>query len=186
MSQTIRKDAFKKIASILAGCEFIRCYKADDMSDDSGEVTAEEMIAAGRAYEFQRVYLSDDNSLTCVIHGNWSYTAYPTLELAEWRLTPQARDKYNLPARIAAKRERAEARKAYSRPLTVPATKQEGLANKLQLIINCIEGGDHHEALMQAVDLLDDVRCKSNPYRIGNSRERHSKPVSLAGCGNID
>lgn len=160
MPTTIRKNAFGKIANILAGCEFIRCSKFDDMSDDG--------------------------CLTCVVCRNWIYTAYPTLERAVDGLTDHARARYNLNARIAAKREAAQLLKGYSRPLITPQTTQDGLANCLQAIINYLEAGDTNEAILQAVDLLDDVRSKANPYRIGLAKARKPQVVSMAGCGNID
>ena len=45
----------------------------------------------------------------------------------------------------------------YSREITMPATRKEGLCNHVQMIINLIEAGDMHGALMTAVDLLDDL-----------------------------
>lgn len=48
---------------------------------------------------------------------------------------------------------------AYSRPVEMPRTKKEGLANFVQLIINKIESGDTSNALLGAVDLLEDLRC---------------------------
>lgn len=46
----------------------------------------------------------------------------------------------------------------YSRKIEMPKTKREGLENFVQMIINRIEGGEHREALLQAVDLINDVR----------------------------
>jgi hypothetical protein len=45
----------------------------------------------------------------------------------------------------------------YSREITMPATRKEGLCNYVQMIINRIEAGDMHEAIMTAVGLLDDL-----------------------------
>lgn len=47
----------------------------------------------------------------------------------------------------------------YSRELTEPKDMAEGLQNFVQMIVNQIEAGEHHSALMLAVDLLDDLRC---------------------------
>ena len=73
----------------------------------------------------------------------------------------------------------------YSRTIEQPATKQDGLANAVQIIINCIEAGDNHEALMQAVNLLDDVRSASNPYLIGATKKRKTAP-EYRGTVNVD
>ncbi len=65
----------------------------------------------------------------------------------------------------------------YTAPLNKePKTKQEGLSNALQMIINAIEAGENREALLLAVGTLDDVASKSNPYRIGSAQKR--KPAS--------
>lgn len=45
----------------------------------------------------------------------------------------------------------------YSREITMPTTKREGLENFIQMIINQIEAGNSQEALLKAVDLLQDV-----------------------------
>lgn len=47
----------------------------------------------------------------------------------------------------------------YSRPIKIPQTKRDGLENFVQMIINRLEAGEDREALLQAVDLLDSVRC---------------------------
>ena len=43
----------------------------------------------------------------------------------------------------------------YSRQITEPATRLEGITNHLQMVINRLEAGDEREALLTAVDLLD-------------------------------
>lgn len=45
----------------------------------------------------------------------------------------------------------------YSREITMPANKREGLANFVQIIINRLEAGEPREALMAAVDLHQDI-----------------------------
>lgn len=45
----------------------------------------------------------------------------------------------------------------YTRKIEMPATKREGLANFVQIIINRIEAGDVREALLAAVDLRQDI-----------------------------
>ena len=45
----------------------------------------------------------------------------------------------------------------YSREITMPADRKEGLCNYVQMIINRLEAGDHREALLTAVGLLDDL-----------------------------
>jgi hypothetical protein len=46
----------------------------------------------------------------------------------------------------------------YSRKIEMPKTKREGLENFVQMIINRLEAGENQEALLQAVDLVNDVR----------------------------
>lgn len=60
-----------------------------------------------------------------------------------------------------AKAAAASAAGYYSREVKMPQTKKEGLENFLQLIINRIEAGESQEALLKAVDLLEDIRCGS-------------------------
>lgn len=45
----------------------------------------------------------------------------------------------------------------YSREITMPKTRRNGLANFVQIIINKIESGEVQEALLSAVDLLEDI-----------------------------
>lgn len=52
----------------------------------------------------------------------------------------------------------------YSRDIKMPKTKLEGLQNFVQIIINNLEAEKPSEALLVAVDLLDDLSSKSNPY----------------------
>ena len=47
---------------------------------------------------------------------------------------------------------------AYSRQIEMPATKRDGLANFVQMVINQIENGEVSNALLTAVDLLQDIR----------------------------
>lgn len=51
----------------------------------------------------------------------------------------------------------------YSRPIKQPKNREDGMRNFVQLIINEIEGGNHQEALLKAVDLLNDI---GSAYRI--------------------
>ena len=53
----------------------------------------------------------------------------------------------------------------YSRAITSPRSKRDGLVNFVQMIINLIEEGNTCEALLTAVDLRQDLACTSNPYR---------------------
>lgn len=46
---------------------------------------------------------------------------------------------------------------AYSRKIEMPKTRREGLANFVQIIINHIETGETREALLSAVDMLNDI-----------------------------
>lgn len=47
----------------------------------------------------------------------------------------------------------------YSRKIEMPATKRDGLANFVQMIVNKLEAGEHREALLTAVDLHEDITC---------------------------
>ena len=46
---------------------------------------------------------------------------------------------------------------SYAREIKTPANRKEGLCNFVQIIINRLEAGDDREALLTAVDLLDDL-----------------------------
>jgi hypothetical protein len=75
----------------------------------------------------------------------------------------------------------------YTRPISEPKTKQDGLANALQMAINQIEAGNASEALLQLVNLLDDVCAESNPYLIGEKpARRKSKRADYRGNVNTD
>jgi hypothetical protein len=75
----------------------------------------------------------------------------------------------------------------YTREIKTPQTKQDGLANALQMAINQIEAGNSNEALLQLVDLLDDVCAESNPYLIGSKPPRRkSKRADYRGDVNTD
>jgi hypothetical protein len=74
----------------------------------------------------------------------------------------------------------------YSRELSTPATTREGLANAVQLIINLIESGENNEALLSAVNLLDDVRSNANPYNIDTKAKRKRKEDNYRGTVNVD
>jgi hypothetical protein len=76
----------------------------------------------------------------------------------------------------------------YSREIETPKTMRDGLANVVQDIINTLEAGNPHEALLRAVDLLDDVRSNANPYRIdapATQRKPRRRP-EYRGTVNVD
>ena len=52
----------------------------------------------------------------------------------------------------------------YSREITAPKTKRDGLLNFMQMIINAAEAGNAERALMLAVDLQSDLAGSANPY----------------------
>jgi uncharacterized protein YjiS (DUF1127 family) len=54
----------------------------------------------------------------------------------------------------------------YEAPVSRPRSMRRGLMNAVQMAINQLERGDPREALLQLVDLLDDLGSKSNPYRL--------------------
>lgn len=45
----------------------------------------------------------------------------------------------------------------YTRPIEAPKTRKDGLCNFVQMVINRLEAGDPAEALLVAVDLLNDL-----------------------------
>lgn len=47
----------------------------------------------------------------------------------------------------------------YAAEIKMPTTKREGLENFVQMVINRLESGDTRNALLTAVDLLEDIRC---------------------------
>jgi hypothetical protein len=73
----------------------------------------------------------------------------------------------------------------YSRAIAMPTTTRDGLANAIQQIINELEAGNAREALLQAVDVLDDVRSQANPYRIAVAPARKRTP-EYRGTVNTD
>lgn len=89
MSTTIRKNAFQKIHNILSGCVLIRQFKYDDMGNDMQTVSADDVIAAGREYEFDRVSETDDQ-IRCSIHRNFAFTGYKSIDGARRTMTPRA------------------------------------------------------------------------------------------------
>jgi hypothetical protein len=62
----------------------------------------------------------------------------------------------------------------YAREITMPNSKQEGLANFVQMIINDLEAGDVREALLKAVDLRGDI--ESECYKV---EETPPEPVRV-------
>jgi len=52
----------------------------------------------------------------------------------------------------------------YTRKIEMPGNRQQGFQNNVQMIINQIEAGNANEALLIAVDLLDTISGKSNPF----------------------
>lgn len=67
---------------------------------------------------------------------------------------------------------------SYSREITLPKTKQEGLSNVVQMIINLLERGESHEALLVTVDLLDDVSGKADPYELTAEKSKKIKATA--------
>lgn len=60
----------------------------------------------------------------------------------------------------------------YSKEITLPTTKRDGLENFLQIIINKLEAGDKNEALLATVDLLHDVQCGAYDDAMADSKGR--------------
>lgn len=52
----------------------------------------------------------------------------------------------------------------YSRKIEMPHSRLQGLCNFVQMIINAIEAGQHENAMLTAVDLLDTLEGQSNPF----------------------
>lgn len=94
MSTVIRRNAHRKIESILRSAVLIRECKIDDMGDTNATVAPERVLECGRQCEFDRVYLTDSGSLRVLIHANWWFTAYPSVEVARRELRPEAFAKY--------------------------------------------------------------------------------------------
>ncbi len=99
MYHTIRKNAHRKIAAILAASPLILVNEVGELhtgeDDRNGQVTADEVIEAGRQYGFERCY-EDESSARFVIHRNFIFTAWKSLDAAKARLTEYARNKYGL------------------------------------------------------------------------------------------
>jgi hypothetical protein len=56
--------------------------------------------------------------------------------------------------------------RCYYQEIKEPRNMQEGLANFVQMIINELEAGNHREALLKAVDLLNDLIGKEPVYKV--------------------
>lgn len=96
MSITIRKNNRRKIEEILKAAILIREFRYDDMGDDSRAVQPADVLRAGfddPQLGFERVY-QDGETARFVIHRNWSFTAYASIDAARRSLTPQAFAKY--------------------------------------------------------------------------------------------
>ncbi len=94
MSETIKRNSFKRIEAILRGCALIREVDINDMSDRCGTVTADYLMGIIRKHPAKRVTLDDSGNLRVAIHGNWFFTAYQSASSARGCLTPEAFDKY--------------------------------------------------------------------------------------------
>lgn len=95
MYTTIRKNSTKRIRQILDSAALITCYRYDDMTSSvNSVVTADDVMAAGARFEFDRVYQDDEGNLTAGIHQNWFFNAYASVESARRRLTPKAFEQY--------------------------------------------------------------------------------------------
>jgi hypothetical protein len=80
----------------------------------------------------------------------------------------------------------------YSRQIKMPKSRAEGFQNFVQMIINHLETGNSREALLQAVDLLDTISGKANPYSeitdesvsfnrmIAELKEQHARQMTEA------
>ena len=68
----------------------------------------------------------------------------------------------------------------YSRQIEMPKTKRDGLANFVQMIINSAEAGDAQEALLKAVDLLEDIRCGLYDDAMVDDRARRVQAKAVA------
>jgi len=113
-SQTIRRNAHKTIRSILEQCALVTCYKYDDMDTNTqkGALTVDDVMGAGEARKFDRVYAEVGDSgewckITVSIHQNWFFTGYRTKQDAKQFMTHDAWASY-YPEDAAAEREAAE------------------------------------------------------------------------------
>jgi hypothetical protein len=66
----------------------------------------------------------------------------------------------------------------YTREITMPKTKREGLANFVQMVINAAEAGDSREAMLKAVDLLNDIHCGVYDDAMGVSQDHAQSALS--------
>lgn len=60
----------------------------------------------------------------------------------------------------------------YSREISLPKTKRDGLENFLQIIINKLEAGANNDALLATVDLLQDVQSGIYDDAMADSKGR--------------
>jgi hypothetical protein len=67
----------------------------------------------------------------------------------------------------------------YSREIEMPHTRLQGLCNFVQMVINQIESGDHRNALLTAVDLLDTLQGQSNPFSSVTSEKDNAMLAEL-------
>jgi hypothetical protein len=92
--ERIRCNAFKKIESILATAVLVKEFYQDDWDRTGrGKITAADVMKAGRESGFQSVY-QDGEILNLMVHMNWTFTAYQSIEAARKNLTPIAFAKY--------------------------------------------------------------------------------------------
>lgn len=79
----------------------------------------------------------------------------------------------------------------YAAEIKMPTTKREGLENFIQMVINKLEAGDTENALLTAVDLLEDVRCgqyddamtdsKGHSHLVRELEAKHQADIIAAG-----
>ena len=67
----------------------------------------------------------------------------------------------------------------YSREIEMPKTLKEGLCNFVQMIINSAEAGDSREAMLKAVDLLDDLHSGAYDEAMGISKKNANSNLNV-------
>ncbi|MCW5695805.1 MAG: hypothetical protein KIS96_03610 [Bauldia sp.] len=68
----------------------------------------------------------------------------------------------------------------YRRDIVAPATRRDGLANFVQIIINQIEDGDTANALLTAVDLHNDIESGIYDNAMADAAGFHRQAEALA------
>jgi len=94
MTTTVRRTSTKRLNAILANAALITKYRDMETDVDIGAVSAEEAMSAFSRFDFSKAYLDGDGLLTLSVTSSHFYTAYPSREVAQRRMTERAFKKY--------------------------------------------------------------------------------------------